>query len=89
MLPFTVIEENEYAIPNSDEPIEKPSGLDDMINAARLLSRDFPFVRVDFYYVNNRIIFGELTFTPGQGLHQFSDPRAELEIGSMLNLPCD
>lgn len=89
LLPFTVIEENEYAIPNSDKPIEKPSGLDDMINAARLLARDFPFVRVDFYYVNNRIIFGELTFTPGQGLHQFSDPRAELEIGRMLKLPCD
>lgn len=89
LLPFTVIEENEYAIPNSEEAVERPAGLNDMIEAARLLAKAFPFVRVDFYYVDNKIIFGELTFTPGQGLHQFSDPKAELEIGGMLKLPCE
>jgi hypothetical protein len=41
--------------------------LDQLLEYSRLLSREFDFVRVDFYYVNNRLIFSELTFTPANG----------------------
>ena len=36
-----------------------------MKQAAVALSKDFCFVRVDFYVINNKPVFGELTFTPG------------------------
>ena len=44
--------------------IDRPSCLDDAISKAEVLASDFPFVRVDFYIVDNLIVFGELTFTP-------------------------
>ncbi len=46
---------------------EKPQSMDKMIRAAEILSEPFPFVRVDFYDVDGRAIFGEMTFTPSAG----------------------
>ena len=42
---------------------EKPSTLDKMIEYAKKLSKPFPLVRVDFYSINDEVLFGELTFT--------------------------
>ena len=47
-----------------DETIQFPECMNEMIDYAKRLSQDFPFVRVDFYVTNGRPIFGELTFTP-------------------------
>ena len=38
--------------------------LETMISAARALSQGFPFVRVDFYSMGVRVIFGEMTWYP-------------------------
>lgn len=46
----------------------KPIRLDDMIDMAEKLSKPFPFVRVDLYHFDNRIVFGEMTFTPATGI---------------------
>lgn len=43
--------------------IEKPKRYDEMLSIAQKLAAPFPHVRVDFYYVDDRIIFGELTFS--------------------------
>lgn len=45
--------------------IPKPSMMAEMTEVARKLAKGFPFVRVDLYEVNGKIIFGEMTFTPG------------------------
>lgn len=71
--------------------IEKPKQFDEMYNLACELSKPFPFVRVDFYNFDDKIIFGELTFFPGGGLWPFT-PRKEGEywdkkIGEKLVLP--
>jgi len=34
---------------------------------ASILSKNIPFVRVDFYEVNGKLYFGELTFYPSGG----------------------
>ena len=47
-----------------DLKIEKPKCIDKMFEYAQILSKPFPFVRVDFYSVNDKAVFGELTFTP-------------------------
>ncbi len=49
---------------NISFPIPKPKKLDEMVELSRKLSKDFPLVRVDFYHVNDKVYFGELTFTP-------------------------
>lgn len=46
------------------ELIKKPKNFDQMIEMAEKCSKDFPFVRVDFYEYNDIPIIGELTFTP-------------------------
>ena len=52
-----------YAVPGSE--IEKPSSFELMKEMAAKISSPFPFVRVDFYEVNGKPVFGEMTFTPG------------------------
>lgn len=54
-----------------------PSSFSLMKEMANVLSHKFPFVRVDFYEINGKPIFGEMTFTPG---HQ----EASLEFLNML-----
>lgn len=51
----------------SDRDIPKPKYLNEMLEMSRKLSKPFHQVRVDFYIINNKPIFGELTFTTGIG----------------------
>ena len=50
----------------------KPKSLDVMIDASKKLSKGFPFVRCDFYDVDGKAFFGEMTFTPAGG-HDVSE----------------
>lgn len=59
-----------------------PICLDEMIDAARILSADFPFVRVDFYEENGRPIFGELTFTP----YHAQTIKSMMELGALIDM---
>lgn len=72
--------------PNSKKPIVKPKKLTEMIWIAEKLSKKFNFARVDLYYVKGRIYFGELTFTPGDGVEKFTPSIADTQIGRLLDL---
>ena len=52
----------------------------------KILSKDFNFVRVDFYNENDKLIFGELTFTPGAGFDKCSSYEFDKKIGSWMSL---
>lgn len=52
-----------YAVPGPN--IEKPKSFEKMKEIASTLSSKFPFVRVDFYEIDGKPVFGEMTFTPG------------------------
>lgn len=67
-------------------PIEKPKMLEEMIKIAEVLSSDFVHVRVDLYCENNRIYFGELTFTTGSGYSGFEPNDFDYELGSKFDL---
>lgn len=67
--------------------VAKPNKLEEMLQCARLLSKDIPHVRVDFYSIKDRIYFGEMTFYHGSGFEKFEPERFELEMGSWLKLP--
>ena len=64
----------------------KPEALEKMFEYASILSKPFPFVRVDFYYAGGRIIFGELTFTPCACLDSAYTPEGDLMLGGMLDI---
>lgn len=48
--------------------IPRPRSLERMLQIAQTLSQDFDFVRVDLYEINGSVYFGELTFTPANGV---------------------
>ena len=58
-----------------------------MLDICRNLSKGIPFVRVDLYYVNHRIYFSELTFSPGSGFAKFEPAEWERRIGEWIQLP--
>ncbi|MDR1326836.1 MAG: glycosyltransferase, partial [Heliobacteriaceae bacterium] len=72
---------------NSKEPVPPPQNLAKMIEFARKLSKDFAMVRVDFYDVDGKLYFGEMTFTSASGVDKFKPAEYDLKLGQMLELP--
>jgi TupA-like ATPgrasp len=62
--------------------VPRPANLDDMLCVCRILSKEFDFVRVDLYSVNNNVFFGELTHYPAAGGGRFNPPEFDREMGS-------
>lgn len=73
--------------PASGISIPKPKNYDKMIEFAEKLSKDIPFVRVDFYEPNGKLYFGELTFYPGSGFEEFTPDLYDYLLGSWIELP--
>lgn len=71
---------------NSTNGIPKPIELEKMLDISRWISRDIPFVRVDFYIVDNHIYFGELTLYPASGFEIFEPNDYDYKLGEYLNL---
>ncbi len=61
--------------------IQKPDNLNEMLDIARLLSKGIRHVRVDFYSINRKIYFGEMTFYHGSGFEKFQPDSLEKEMG--------
>lgn len=71
---------------NSDNVTPKPEALDEMLQLAETLSQGFPHVRVDFYYVNGKIYFGEMTFFPWGGPIWFTPDEWNYKLGELLKI---
>lgn len=72
---------------NLGKEIKKPKNFDKMIELAEKLSKDIKFVRVDFYEINGKIYFGEMTFFPGSGFEEFTPEKWDYELGKLIELP--
>ncbi len=66
--------------------IEKPEKFEEMKKVVEKLSEDFTHVRVDLYNENDRIYFGELTFTTGSGYGKFEPESFDTELGKYFDL---
>ena len=80
LLPFT------NGHPNSNKIVEKPKNFEKMEELAKKLSEGIPQVRVDFYDVNGKIYFGELTFFHWGGMMPFNPPEWDRKIGEWIQL---
>lgn len=72
--------------PNSKNEILKPHNYEEMIRLSEILSKNIIFLRVDFYEINKKIYFGELTFYPGSGFEEFSPNKYDEIIGNMIEM---
>lgn len=77
----------ERGYPSKKEGLQLPPEYEKMIDLAEKLAKDVPFLRVDFYNVNNIIFLGELTFFPGGGFEQFNPDDWDCRLGEWLQLP--
>ncbi len=68
-----------HKYPSPAHEVEKPKRFDEMFEIARVLSEDFSFVRVDMYQVQGRLVVGELTNWPSNGIIRF-EPEETMEL---------
>lgn len=73
--------------PNAAEPMAKPDELDQLLEFSRILSKDIPFLRVDFYIVEGHVYFSELTFFPASGFEKFEPEEWDRILGDWLKFP--
>lgn len=71
----------------SNKKIDKPRNYQKMIELSEKLSKNIPFVRVDWYEIKGKLYFGELTFYPGAGFEEFDPEEWDYKLGEMLKLP--
>lgn len=84
---FNLLPVQRAAHPNAKNLFVKPDGFDKMKQLAKTLSKGIPHIRVDFYNINGKIYFGELTFFSGSGNIPFHPDEWDYKIGEWLELP--
>lgn len=72
--------------PNSDFVITMPPEIMQMKTLAEKLTKDMKHCRADFYLVDGRIYFGELTFFDSSGLDRFEPIEWDYKFGDMIDL---
>ena len=80
LLPFVTNDKNGKA------EVKCPPDFAEMKELARVLSVGYDHVRVDFYYIDGRIYFGEMTFTSNGGMMNNLTPEFLLKCGDMIDL---
>ena len=73
--------------PLYEELPEKPENYEKMVEIAAILSKGFPYVRVDLYHLNDgQIKFGEMTFTPSSGQCTWIPEGTDEMLGHLIDL---
>ncbi len=73
--------------PDFNKKLQTPSNLEQMKEFAEKLAETHPFLRVDFYDVDGKVYFGELTFYPSGGFGKFVYDGNDDLLGSWIKLP--
>jgi hypothetical protein len=67
--------------------INKPLQLHEMLKLSEKLAEKIPFSRIDFYSIQDKIYFGEITFFPEGGFFRICPKELDFELTNLLNLP--
>ena len=57
-----------------------------MIKCSEILSKGLPQIRVDWYVVNGKLYFGELTLTDGGGFSDWNTEEWDQKVASWIDL---
>lgn len=63
-----------------------PSTFELMKKYSSMLSKDIPHLRVDWYEINGKLFFGELTFSTCSGFVPFESEEWDKKLGDMIDL---
>lgn len=76
----------DHGFPRHQPEFERPKNFELMKELATKLSEGIPFVRVDFFDVDEKIYFGEFTFYDWGGMKPFGDDWDQ-RLGELIQLP--
>jgi hypothetical protein len=65
-------------------PSEPPADLHRMIDMAEAFGRRLPICRIDFYHIDGRARFGEITIYSGSGITPMTPPEFDRKLGDMI-----
>jgi len=71
----------------SDSEVDKPKSIDMMITLSERLSKEFVYVRVDWYSINGKLYFGEITFSHDGGFSPIIPKEWDKYLGDKIKLP--
>ncbi|WP_179347760.1 ATP-grasp fold amidoligase family protein [Winogradskyella pacifica] len=66
--------------------VAKPTNFEEMKTLAEKIAEDFTYIRVDFYAVNGKTYFGELTLHHSSGFRKFDQEECDQKLGKLLNI---
>ncbi len=66
--------------------IVRPTTLEQMYLVSKDLASEFPFVRMDYYDVNGKLYFGEMTFTSASFSGDELTNEARMELGKAIDI---
>lgn len=72
--------------PNATKAINKPACFDEMKEMAEKLAKNLRAARVDFYQVDGKVYFGEITFFHFSGLEPFKPDEWDYKFGEWLEI---
>lgn len=72
---------------NSEYPFERPALLHEMIEVASTLCEGYPFIRIDLYQANGRVLFSEFTLFSDAGFEAFHPDAWDRKLGDWIVLP--
>ena len=73
--------------PQSEIMWEKPAFLEEMLILSEKLAHGIPQLRVDWYYAEKKLYFGELTFSPTSGFSKMTPEEWDYKMGEWIELP--
>jgi len=85
-LPFVWVPASTYRSTMNTSNVPKPDSFDKMIEFGTAIAKDFKYVRVDFYDVDGKLYFGEITLYHGSGHDKFFPSEYDLTYGTLLQL---
>lgn len=81
-----ITQAKDYGAPPAEYDIPKPDCLNCMLDLSRTLAAGKCHIRVDWYIMNGKLYFGELTFYDGSGFDGFDCYEDDLLLGKMIDL---
>lgn len=78
-----------YGMKPATDVQKKPKNFDVMIDIATKLAENFNFMRVDLYFVEEKVYFGELSFYPNNGFVRYETDEMDKFFSEKIKLPLE
>jgi len=85
-LPFSWVNAEDHRSDLIGPIIKKPASFDRMVEIGNEIAKKFDLVRVDFYDVDGKLYYGEITLHHGGGFDTFKPKKFDLIYGKKLKL---